>query len=278
MDWNKTNTILIIAFLIVNIFLFCFIYLEDNFIQRGMIEENEEFIQNVKNILKSKNISILCEIPKKEYKAPFLDIKYDIIYPSEALVENFIGEYGGIINDEILFYQSNNKSLEILGRKKIIYINENNSSNEIKNTQTVDNIIKDFCIEKNIGLDGFVKVDAANIDGANLVRFVEKYKGYNLENSYMNFYIENGIVTKFEMQKVVDITERAYEKSISAGEALLRLMTMDNIKDKDISNIEICYYTSEDKDFENINSINVDLVWKITFDDNSFVYLIREDY
>jgi len=55
-------------------------------------------------------------------------------------------------------------------------------------------------------------------------------------------------------------------------------MTYDSINNKEITDIQICYYTSENEEFENINSINVDLVWKVVFSDNTFVYLVAGEY
>ncbi len=278
MDWNKSNTILIVAFLIVNIFLFGFTYFGDFFEQRFQIEEKEEFIQNVKDTLKLKNITLTCEVPSEVSEAPFLDIKYDIIYPTKELVESFIGVYNDTINNEIKYYENNNESLEIVGSKRIIYNNKNVIDTEIKNTENVDNIINSFCEKKNIDLSDFSKVYESDVDDYRLVRFVQKYKGFNLENAYMHFYIKDNVVFKFELQKVVSIKERASIKSISAAEALLRLMTFDSIANKEIVDIELCYYTNEDKDFESINSIDVDQVWKVIFSDNCYVYLIAEDY
>ncbi len=278
MDWNKSNTILIVAFLVVNVFLFGYIYISDNFTEKYDLEDKEEFLNSVKEILKTKNITTSCEIPSKIYKAPFLEIKYDIINPSEELIENFIGEYDGIINDEVLFYENEFDSIEIVGMKKIIYNNEKAYSTEIKNTESVDNIISDFCNEKKIDASNFIKVNEVNINDYKLITFVERYKGYNLENAYMNFYIKGEEVFKFEMQKIVSLNERAQITSIPAAEALLRLMTYDSINNKEVTDIQICYYTSENEEFENINSIDVDLVWKVIFSDNTFVYLVAGEY
>ena len=67
-------------------------------------------------------------------------------------------------------------------------------------------------------------------------------------------------------------------KSISAAEALLRLMTINFVDNKEIVDIQICYYTKENEDFENINSISVDLVWKVIFSDKTCAYLVGEEY
>ncbi len=276
MDWNKSNTILIVVFLIVNIFLFSFIYFSDSFNLEYDLKEKEEFLQSVKEILKQKNIIISCEIPSKIHKAPFLEVEYDVISPNRELVENFIGKYDGIINEDVLFYENENESLEIVGMKKIIY--EKTGDFNIKNEDSADDIIDEFCKRKNIDISGFVKVNEIDSKDYKLIKFVEKYRTYNLENSYIHFYIKNGEIIKFEMQKIVSLSERANIKSISAAEALLRLMTINFADNKEIVDIQICYYTKENEDFQNINSISVDLVWKVIFSDKTCAYLVGEEY
>ena len=278
MDWNNSNTILIIAFLIVNIILFGFIYISDNFTNEYNLKEKEEFLNSVNEILNTKNITISCEVPNKIYKAPFLEVNYDIISPSKELIENFIGKYDGLISDDILYYENKNESLEIIGMKKIIYNNKKAYDIEIKNAEFVDNIINDFCNEKKLNTSNLFKVNELNINDYKLITYVERYQGYNVENAYMKFYIKGDKVFKFEMQKVVSLIERAQISSISAAEALLRLMTYEDVNNKDIKDIQLCYYTIENAEFENINSINVDLVWKVIFSDNAFIYLIGEEY
>ena len=54
-------------------------------------------------------------------------------------------------------------------------------------------------------------------------------------------------------------------------------MTFDDISNKDITSIQICYYTKEDEDFKNKNSISTDLIWKVIFSDNTYAYLVSDE-
>ncbi|QSX05023.1 two-component system regulatory protein YycI [Sedimentibacter sp. zth1] len=278
MDWNKSNTILIIAFLIVNIFLFSYTYYDDLLDKKQDTIENESFLQSVEEILETKNITIKCDIPQKIYKRPFLEIEYKIVHPSKKLIEDFLGEYSGLISDDINVYEKNDEKLEIVGGKKIIYSKETPSNIEINNTKSADNIINEFCVEKNIDLSNFIKDFTETKDNTKIVRFVQRYKGYKVENSYIRFYISKGDVIGYEKQFVANISERATVNVVSATEALLRLMVYEDIHDCKITDIEICYYTKENKDFEVINSINVDLVWKVIIDNNKIIYLVSSEY
>lgn len=278
MDWNKSNTILLIAFLIVNIFLFGYIYYSDEKNVTEIIENNQEFVEEVENILKTKDITINCSIPSKVYEVPFLEIDYEIIYPSKSLIDSYLGQYDKEIIDDIFIYEKDGQTLQIVGGKKIIYSKEQSDKTEIISDDLVDNIINEFCNNKNIDLSKFSLDCIIDDEDYKIVKYVENYKEYKLDNSYAIFYLTSEGVEKFEMQRISNIKERAKVKVISAPEALLRIMTYDDINNKEIKDIKICYYTDENIDFEAINTINVDLVWKVIFSDNSYVYLTGADY
>ena len=66
MDWNKANTILITAFIILNIFLFTAFY-KGAFYDEYDVSADEEFTEDIKNILKEKNIAVNCQLPEETY-------------------------------------------------------------------------------------------------------------------------------------------------------------------------------------------------------------------
>jgi len=70
MDWNKTNTILITAFIILNVFLF----VSSKNIRNAEHKPNydKEFAQEVAYLLEEKNIKINVEIPNNIYILPVL--------------------------------------------------------------------------------------------------------------------------------------------------------------------------------------------------------------
>lgn len=286
MDWNKSYNILIIAFLIVNILLFSFIYFSNNADLNYDLKEKEEFLQNVISIIGQKGFKISCEVPSNIYEAPFLELEYDIIEPNRELIEKFIGNFDGEIDNEILIYKSESEAVEIQGKKKIIYYNNALENLELQNdkldssllsSDEVQKIISDFCIEKNIDLTGFTKACEYTEGNLKRVKFVEKHRGYRLENSYVEFDVMKNHVYIFKMQKVANINERANIKSISAAEALLRLMTFDDVSNKEVIDMQICYYTKEEEDFKNKNLISTDLIWKVIFSDNTYAYLASDE-
>lgn len=286
MDWNKSYNILIIAFLIVNILLFSFIFISNKTDLYNDLKEREEFLKSVLTILGQKDIKVSFEVPSEIYEAPILELEYDIIEPNRELIEKFIGKYDGVINNDTLKYNSESESVEIEGKKKVIYYNNSLDNQEVQknmldssslSSAEIQKIINGFCSEKKIDLTGFTKICEYADNNLKRVKFVEKHRGYSLENSYLEFTIKNGSVYTFAIQRVAGINERANVKSISAAEALLRLMTFDDIRNKEVVEMQICYYTKEEEDFKSKNSISTDLIWKVIFSDNTYVYLASNE-
>lgn len=272
MDWNKSNTILIIAFLIVNIFLCAYVYGNDIFVENDK-EFELQFKQEVCNILEGKNILIDCDIPNTIENEPFLEVKYKIFYPTEKIVKLYLGNYEGEIERNIVNYENDNGILKIVGGKKLIFINKNIKKNQIEVNKDVDTIIKEFCKKKNICMDNFELNSSCLKEGFKHIIYTQKYNDYSLANSYISFYIKDNVVCQFEQQVVESCSPKATVKIKSAYESLLRLMQYEDIENHSIKGIEICYYTDEDENFEDINTINVDLVWRVILDNNKIIYL-----
>lgn len=272
MDWNKSNTILIIAFLIVNIFLCAYVYGNDIFVENDK-EFELQFKHEVCNILEGKNISIDCDIPDTIENEPFLEVKYKIFYPTEKIVKLYLGDYKGKIDKNIVNYENDNGIFEIVGGKKLKYITKNISKNQIEVNKDVDTIIKEFCKDKNISLGGFKLNNSYLKDDYNCIVYTQEYNGYSLDNSYISFYIKDNVVYQFEQQVIESCSPKATVKIKSAYESLLRLMKFNKVRDCIIKKVEVCYYTDENEDFEDINTINVDLVWKVILNNNNIIYL-----
>ncbi|HCS11273.1 MAG TPA: hypothetical protein DIV40_07455, partial [Clostridiales bacterium] len=90
MDWNKTNTILITAFIILNVFLFVSTKNMTNAEYAPM--NDKEFAQEVSYLLDGQNIKINVEIPDETYILPVLETEYEIIQIDSKLLENFLSE------------------------------------------------------------------------------------------------------------------------------------------------------------------------------------------
>ena len=90
----------------------------------------------------------------------------------------------------------------------------------------------------------------------------------------MYFFADNEGIYKFEMQRITSVTEITEKvRTIHAIEALPRILTYPEIKNKEIAKIEIAYYSVEDDNWQNIERINSDPTWKVIFTDGTQKHL-----
>lgn len=271
MDWNKSNTILIIAFIILNIFLLLATF-SNIFTDEFNVNTDEEFIKDVEELLKSKNISIKCDIPEEIYIMPVLEAEYDIIKINNELVQKYLGKT--VEAEEGIYKYVNNKNeiLEIIDGKKIRYTIREKVSGEITGKELINQEIKAFIQEKNIDITGFVESYEYFSENGCYIIYIQKHNEFNIENSYMNFYVDKNGVYEFEMQRISTLMEiKDNIRTISAIEALPRLMTYDDVKDKEIIEIKMIYYSIENGNWKYIT--NADPTWKVIFSDGTQKYL-----
>lgn len=276
MDWNKTNTVLIVAFIIVNLFLFS-VVINNNFTDERLNIIDDDFTLDVKNTLLEKNITVSCDIPDTIYVEPFLEVEYQIFYPSKELIQKFLTGYEGPIDIDKTVYYMDDESLEIKDGKKIIY-NKRKPTGRNATDKVIEKAIKDIENLGGIDLSKYEKDVLSYDNNSSKITFYQTHNNIGIANGYISLYLDDEGIYKFEMQKIINITESKVKKSvISAPEAILRLMAYDDIKDKDLVNVDIWYYNTEGDNWKDVNKINSDLTWIAKFSDGSYVYLKGED-
>lgn len=277
MDWNKANTILIIAFIVINISLVIATF--NNIPSEDYdVMSDDYFVNNVENILKNNNIIINCEIPTDTYFLPVLDIEYNMININDDLLQNYLGENIKAIEDVFIYDNSKGETLEIIDGKKIRYTIRNKVPGKIQKEEFINDTISNFIKEKNINSDDFKETYRYISEDVNYVIYNQIHNGYSIENSYMYFFVDNEGIYNFEIQKAILINEiKDKIRTLPAIEALPRLLTYDDVKDKEIINIEMTYYSLEDENWKYITRINSDPTWKINFNDGSIKYLSSFD-
>lgn len=277
MDWNKANTILIIAFIVINISLIIVTF--NNIPSEDYdVMTDDYFINNVENILKNNNIIINCEIPDDTYFLPILDIEYNMINVDDDLLQNYLGENIKAIEDVFIYDNSKGETLEIIDGKKIKYTIRSKVPGKIQKEEFINDTISNFIKEKNINSDNFKETYRYISEDVNYVIYNQIHNDYSIENSYMYFFVDNEGIYNFEMQKSILINEiKDKIRTLPAIEALPRLLTYDDVKDKEIINIEMTYYSLEDENWKYITRINSDPTWKVNFNDGSIKYLSSFD-
>lgn len=271
MDWNKTSTILITAFIILNVFLF--VSSKDILNANYGPENDPEFAQEVENLLTVQNITINTQIPDETYVLPVLETEYEIINIDSKLLQNFLNEKIEPLEDVYKYTNSKGESLEIKDGKKLILILRN-KVNEKFDREDIREEINRFLEQKNIDAGGYVENLVHISENEAIYRYTLRYNDYPLDNSYMNFFADNQGIYKFEMQRIISVSEITEKvRTIKAIEALPRILTYPEIKNKEITKIEMTYYSVEDENWHNIERINSDPTWKVIFRDGTQVHL-----
>ena len=272
MDWNKTNTILITAFIILNVFLFA----SSNYMSKAEYDpkNDKEFALDVAKILDEKNIKINADIPDETYILPVLETEYDIIQVNFSLLEKFLNEKIEPVADVYKYSNSKGEILEIIDGKKLRLTLRNKVNDKINENPDIKEEINNFLKEKNIDADGYIENFKHISENDSIYIYTQIYNDYSMDNSYMYFFADNEGIYKFEMQRITSVTEITEKvRTIHAIEALPRILTYPEIKNKEIAKIEIAYYSVEDDNWQNIERINSDPTWKVIFTDGTQKHL-----
>lgn len=274
MDWNKSNTIFIVAFIILNIFLFSYSF-NDIFSEEYNVMSDIEFIENVENILKEKNITINCDLPNEMYTLPILDTEYRILNIDKKLLEKYLGEGIEPIEDVYKYSNEKGETLEIIEGKKLVYTLREKAEGKIAEDLKISDEINNFLKSKNIDESGFIENYKNFTDDSGLVVYTRYYNDISVDNSYMKFYIDKNGVYKYETQKIIAIKEISDKvNTFTAVENLLKLLSFDDISNKEIVRIDMSYYSIEDENWKVVWGINSYPTWKVIFSDGTQKHLI----
>lgn len=272
MDWNKTNTILITAFIILNVFLFVSSKNMTNSEYAPM--KDKEFAQEISSLLDGQNIKINAEIPDETYILPVLETEYEIIQIDSKLLENFLNEEIEPVEDVYEYSNSKGEALEIIDGKKLRLTLRNKVEDKINENLKIQEVIINFLKEKNIDASGYVENFRHTSENGCIYAYTRQYNDYSIDNSYMHFFTDNEGIYKFEMQRIISVDEIPEKiRTINAIEALPRILTYPEVKNKEIIKIEMTYYSVEDENWQNIERINSDPTWKVIFSDGTQIHL-----
>lgn len=280
MDWSKAKNILIISFILTNIFLAYVLFSVRQ--DEEKIELQDEFIGYVVELLAKESIKVDTEVPKKIPSLPIVSVEYEV-YDIEKTLKRFLDTYIEEFVDEKKVYRND---------KKIVQFEENNKKLIYKDSSLIDD-------------NG--KTDITKLDAIKTAEDFITTHGFDLKNTKLSFVLEKDGIYKLFYNKVIDgiiveqtdmtlevssqgvmSFERYWIKSIerekqilkptSAPKALLRLLARDEYHGKTIKKIEICYYFNIDdyKEDANLGDSKGGLAvptWRFVFQDGEKVFL-----
>ncbi len=277
MDWSKAKTILIIAFIIVNIVV---VYVV---ISQKPTEDptlTDEFVGNVKKLLSEKNISVESDIPKIIPSLKSLIVEFEKANLDDLNNRYFNGNGVMEYDEELQETVMGDKSILVINERLIIY--EDNGEDVL-----YENIDKDKAIEISQDFMKKGKFDTSDMkltyfkeeQGVFYLEYSKVYDGVIIERAYTNFQIDNRGVKRFERLWLDPKELGEYDIYIStAPKSLLNLLGMQEVYGKTITDISLCYYFDPEKHeysqgFGETKQGKAVPAWRIQFNDGYKVFI-----
>jgi regulatory protein YycI of two-component signal transduction system YycFG len=271
MDWNKAKTILIIAFVILDVFL----------VSQVMSIRNESkpavSLDIIKENLSEHDIEIAIDVTGEELILPLLEVEYMIFNSESNEIRKFLGdEYNEIIENEY-YINSGGQSVQINKGKKFLFMTREVESGIRPNMTDAADQVDSFARQYQIELGGFDQTGIFATDYTSHIVYSENYQGYSLENSYYKFILDGSGVVGFEMQHVINLRETQANIVLSRPqEALLRLLKYNDIRGETVIGMDICYYRDEALiNWDDIVVDNLEPTWKVVFESGIIKYLLE---
>lgn len=210
MDWARAKSIILFLLLVFNIFLLANIigYARDRGIPAATI-------QNTEKILKSRGITLECDIPRDNGELPRLNLNSPAPYSSQ-LIGKLLGE-GYIRGESDNTYINGSKKLTLDGGGLLTYTDKDPAGTlDITRAKTVEKYVRDFLSDKGLAGGSFVLDGTrADKDGTVELTYLEKYKGYLVYDNYAKVAVSGKGVTGL-----------AYQRRDIAGLSTVRLTDM----------------------------------------------------
>lgn len=242
MNRKKARTVILLALIVTNIILLGF-YISNE--KKLNSKDSKEFAKETVNILKDHNISVKTQIPINKRPLNSLRVEFESIDPETLNAMFFEGE--GQIDTPSrnkVEIQKNNEFITIINGKRILYENTEikKESREITKENAVNycmEFLKDKGYETKDLLPGAIEEDSGKI----YVNFYKKYKDKVLEKSFTNFSLDKKGIRTMDRLWLNVIEEGSLKIHIwPASKALLSLISNGDYKDKEIVDINMCWY------------------------------------
>ncbi|MFA5522992.1 MAG: hypothetical protein WDA24_01420 [Tissierellales bacterium] len=279
MDWSKAKNILIIAFIITNIFL-AHVLINSRNTNTALVAD--DFIEDVKGFLIEKNIDLAIEIPREIPSMPLFRIKYEI-YNNQDIATRFLGaNYSSetISGNPYSFYISGNESVIVKHGNEIMY--ENSSTISIHKNLTpskAEDLAEKFIKDKGFSSEDYKLSFVDHKDGYYFIEYTKVIDKFYFEKSFMRFTISSAGINRFERFWIESAElDDSTVTIMSAPRSLLKLLVMEEAYGKTIEEISICYYLDPEKHMGTSDSSNAiggkaTPAWRIMFNDGTKIFL-----
>ncbi|MCK9217547.1 MAG: two-component system regulatory protein YycI, partial [Firmicutes bacterium] len=190
MNWSKAKTILIIVFLLADIFLFYVSYSGD----LGYNSENGSVVEVLEH-LKNRDIAVKGLIPNKGNPGSQLYVKYKL-FNSEKAIESFFNSDTNVFireNENKIIVENNLITVEIFKNGEIIYLNKSidNVENSEINELQAERMIDDFLKSLNIDRDDTIIINKVIEDNSINIMYNQVYKNQFIDKTFLDMKVTN---------------------------------------------------------------------------------------
>lgn len=223
MNWSKAKTILIIVFLLADIFLFYVSYSGD----LGYNSENGSVVEVLEH-LKNRDIVVKGLIPNKGNPGSQLYVKYKL-FNSEKAIESFFNSDTNVFireNENKIIVENNLITVEIFKNGEIIYLNKSidNVENSEINELQAERIIDDFLKSLNIDRDDTIIINKVIEDNSINIMYNQVYKNQFIDKTFLDMKVTNNGVAYMKMLWFESIENgKTKNEVIPPTKALLKL-------------------------------------------------------
>lgn len=272
MDWGRAKTILIIAFIVTNMFLAYNVWeTKHHGYRSGQISDIS--IEEVVEALSERDIYVNVPVPRDLYIKEALTVEYSYIDTAQ-LTEEF---YGGkdvppVIRDDMARYSDDGIVLEIKNHRELFYNNlrlRNEPADPLAEQEAIsiaEGFLKGYGLYKPAMTLGSV----TPIEKGHVLSFSQQYKGILLEMSVVEMEVTSAGVHSMHMLWLEPVkAERNRKRIIHAVDALIKVAGQKEILDKtpvEIGSIELVYHF----DWETAGEGEALPAWRICADGEAY--------
>lgn len=185
MNWSKAKTILIIIFLIADVFLFYVTYTGDI---RSIGHNNKENTLKIIEHLQKQGIIVKGTIPSKGNPAPLLYVKYKSLSKEEGRRIFFDSHEAVRINEKSdkIKFESNDALLELGMEGQILYYNNSiDEGGENVDEELAQKNIEDFLLALDINKSDLIEIKKEKTKSYIKVNYSQSYKNQFIDNTHL---------------------------------------------------------------------------------------------
>ncbi|HWQ31087.1 MAG TPA: two-component system regulatory protein YycI, partial [Negativicutes bacterium] len=272
MDWSKAKLILIVVFILINLYL-GYVIIDINTGSMGYVDR--ESIQRVTDYLAGKDIKVTGQVPDRKIDMSPINVKYKLFSGED--IKNRLFSAGEAVKES-----QDGHTMRLSGKTAEVSINDSRellyTDNSIRpagdvNEKACHTKVKEFLTKLGINAStGMSTVES--VEGYKRIVFRQPFKGVNIFNSTMEFYVNDNGIQRARIIWFETVKQTGRKKEVASPVVALLSVADQNknsiLQSREILNIEQGYYFStgakDQVDVSKVEEGTAFPVWKITTD------------